>query len=153
MDYSSFLNTQVPDLMAQITPETEVLWGKMSPQHIIEHLGLLFMVSNGKIKIPANAEPERLAYRKMRFFEADVPFPRSFRTTFIPEEAPPLRFADIQEAKLKVAKEQQRFNDHYTENPGAKEMHPVLGQLDFAEWTQFHARHIKHHLAQLGFEL
>ena len=152
MNYEKFLRDEFTQHLDHITPNQQVLWGSMSPQHIVEHFGLIFMLSNGRMTVAPNAEPDRLAYRKMRFFEKDVPFPRSFRAPFLPETAMPLKFESIEVAKQKTVKELQRFFEYFVENPKAQAMHPVLGPLNATEWTEFHTRHIRHHLTQLGFE-
>jgi hypothetical protein len=97
-----------------------------------------------------SADEERLAYRKMRFFEKDTPFPRNFRVDFVPEEPNSVHFPNIEDAKMQLFNQLQRFDDYFTEHPGIKTTHAVFGDLNFDEWVQNHARHFRHHLMQFG---
>jgi len=42
------------------------------------------------------------------------------------------------------------FKGHYQANPTDKVQHPYFGLLTFEEWSNFHLRHIEHHLMQFG---
>jgi hypothetical protein len=150
IDYKSFLYDEFPELVKKVNPSLTALWGKMDAQQMIEHLAHVLSISNGRFEVTANAEPERLAYRKMRFFEKDVPFPQSVRVDIIPEEPNPYEFLNIDEAKTFLMKQLQRFYDYHMEHEGLQPSHPVFGPLSYEEWIQFHSRHIKHHLRQFG---
>lgn len=152
MNYEHFLKSEFLPLLDQITPERPTQWGKMSPQNIVEHIGLSLMISNGSAPQQASAEPERMAYRKSKFMAEYVPMPKGVRVPFAPEDAPPHHYPSMDAAKDKVRREWQKFYDYYAQHPDAAEMHPMFGPLNFAEWTEIHARHFRHHLEQLGFE-
>ncbi len=150
MDYKHFLYEEFPVLLRGLKSDTPALWGKMNAQQMIEHLSMVVGASNGRLTMQPSAEPERLAYRKMRFFERDTPFPRSVRVEFVPEEPIPVYCANIEDAKMQLFDQLQRFDDYFREHEGMSTMHAVFGPLNFEEWIQNHARHFRHHLMQFG---
>jgi hypothetical protein len=149
-NYQDFLFGEFPDFITDLTNETPAKWGKMNMHQMIEHLAHIVSFSNGRFIATPNAEPDRLAYRKMRFFEKDVPFQKDIRVGFIPEEPIPPMFVDIEQSKDFLMAQLQRFYDYHEEHPGMTPMHPVLGELNYEEWVRFHARHIRHHLQQFN---
>ena len=150
MDYKHFLYEEFPILLRGLKAETPALWGKMTAHQMVEHLTMVVGASNGRFTMQPSAEPERLAYRKMRFFEKDVPFPKSVRVEFVPEDPTPTRTPNIEDAKMKLFDQLQRFDDYFREHSGMMTMHAVFGPLNFDEWIQNHARHFRHHLMQFG---
>ncbi len=148
--YQSFLFEKFPRLLEQLEPQQEAKWGKMNVHQMIEHLAQVISIANGRFNATANAEPERLAYRKMRFFEKEVSFPRGVRVDFVSEEPLPTMFPNLQLSKEYTLNQLQRFFDYHTEHAYLAPVHPIFGSMNYEEWTQFQARHIKHHLQQFG---
>ncbi len=150
MDFPNFLYEKVPLLMRDLHQETPALWGKMNAQQMVEHLAFVVSHSNGRFRAVSNTEPEKLAYRKMRYFEKDFAMPRHFRVDAVPEEPMPLQFQDIEQAKMFFFQQMQRFDDYYAEHRGITTPHFIMGELNFDEWVQAHARHFRHHFKQFG---
>jgi hypothetical protein len=150
MDYKHFLYEEAPILLRGLNTDTPALWGMMNAQQMIEHLAFVVGISNGRFPKEGNAEPERLAYRKMRFFEQDKPFAKSIKVAFISEEPVPVQFADIEASKRFLFSQLERFDDYFTEHPDLMPQHVVFGPMNFDEWIQFHARHFRHHFQQFG---
>ncbi len=148
--YQFFLYDTFPRLLEQLEVEQEAKWGIMNAHQMVEHLALVLSIGNGRFNMTANAEPDRLAYRKMRFLEAETPFAQSIRVAFIPEEPQPTMFPNLQMSKEFTLNQLQRFFDYFTEHPELTPSHPIFGAMNQAEWEQFQARHIKHHLQQFG---
>lgn len=147
--YVHFLQNELPQLIQQITQEHQPEWGKMSAQHMLEHLSLLFAISNGKIPLPdAQQNPEKIAHRKQKFFIEDLPFERNIRVAAIPEEPVPLKYENISEAKKSLLNGIDKFFNHFAEQPDSCFHHPVFGALAFNEWCHFHTKHCKHHFSQ-----
>ncbi len=148
--YDDFLFGDFPELLQTLKADTPAKWGKMNAHQMVEHLAGILSFSNGRFTATPNAEPERLAYRKMRFFENDVPFPKGVRVGFVPEEPIPTMFQDIEQSKQFLMTQLQRFYDYHEEHKDINPMHPVFGELTYAEWVAFHVRHNKHHFKQFG---
>jgi Protein of unknown function (DUF1569) len=149
-DYQAFLYEEFPELLKKVNSDMPALWGKMDAQQMVEHLAYVLSISNGRLQVDADAEPERLAYRKMRFFEKDVPFTRSIRVKFVPEEPDPYIYADIEQSKNFVLQQLERFYEYHQEHPDIQPVHPNFGPMNYEEWVQLQARHLRHHLTQFG---
>jgi hypothetical protein len=150
MNYHDFIYVRFPEYLDKLTADTTPLWGLMNAQQMVEHLESVVSVSNGRHEAKPSADAERLAYRKMRYFDKDVPMPRSMRVDFVPETPHPPRYPNIEVAKTHLLQQMARFDDYYIEHPGLTAMHPVLGILNYNEWVETHARHFRHHLQQFG---
>ncbi len=150
MNYHEFLYEQFPELVDALNADTQPLWGLMNAQQMIEHLAGILSCSNGRFEAKPSADAERMAHRKMRYFEKDVPMPRNFRVDFVPETPRPVRYPDMETAKNHLLQQLERFDDYYVEHPDMTAMHPVLGILNYNEWVETHARHFRHHFQQFG---
>ena len=148
--YQRFLFEKFPQLLEELDAQQEAKWGRMNAHQMVEHLAQVISIANGRFNATANAEPERLTYRKMRFLEKEIAFPRGVRVDFVSEEPLPTMFPNIQLSKEFTLNQLQRFFDYHTEHADLKPVHPVFGMMNYEEWTQFQARHIKHHLQQFG---
>jgi hypothetical protein len=150
MNYHEFLYQQFPDLLNQLNVDAKPLWGVMNPQQMVEHLAWVVGFSNGRLNMEPTADAERLAYRKMRYFEKYTPMTRHIKQDFLPETPNPLMYPNLEAAKTFLRQQLERFDDYYIEHPGITAMHPVLGMLNYNEWIEMHARHFEHHLRQFG---
>jgi hypothetical protein len=150
MNYKHFLYEEVPVLLRGLHQDTPAVWGLMNAQQMIEHLSFVVSLCNGRFEAPLTAEPERLAYRKMRFFEKNQPMPKGFRVVGIPETPNPMHFPDIEAAKMNLFEQLDRFDAYFNEHPDLMPVHPVFGPCNFQEWIQIQARHMRHHFEQFG---
>lgn len=150
MDYKTYLYEEIPIILNNLEPDATAQWGRMNAHQMVEHLVLVLSIANGRMAVTANAEPERLAYRKMRFFEKEVPMPQGVRVDFVPEDPIVPMFPTIEQSKTYFLNELQRFMDYHEEHEGLTPIHPVFGALNYEEWIQFQVRHIKHHFRQFG---
>jgi hydroxymethylglutaryl-CoA reductase len=150
MDYKAYLYNEFPLLLKKVEPSMPAKWGSMNAHQMVEHLTLVLSIANGRMTASTNAEPERLAYRKMRFFEKDVPFPKNVRADFVPEEPVATMFPTIEQSKEFLMIQLLRFMDYHEEHEGLMPVHPVFGPMNYQEWIRFQVRHIKHHLSQFG---
>lgn len=149
MPKSNYLQEELDELLSKIQMDTPAEWGIMTPHHLMEHLSLLFAISNGKLDSPAYYPEEKLAKAKKGFFEDKRPFIRNFDPSKS-GKLQALRSKDLEEAKVFVAKTRDKFFEYHTANPEATPMHPVMGPLTQAEWEEFHRRHISYHFEQFG---
>jgi oxepin-CoA hydrolase / 3-oxo-5,6-dehydrosuberyl-CoA semialdehyde dehydrogenase len=150
MNWNHFLYVEFPPLLEKLTEGTQPQWGQMTAQHVAEHLAFALSFSNGKrpMQVVGEQTPEKLAYRKQRFFEKYVPMPKGFQLIF--KELPRLREADLATAKAQVLAELERLQDYLDEHPDILPIHPYFGALNVAEWEEFQARHVLHHCVQFG---
>jgi oxepin-CoA hydrolase/3-oxo-5,6-dehydrosuberyl-CoA semialdehyde dehydrogenase len=140
------LFTDCVDSLAENTPP---LWGKMTPQHMIEHLIWSFEGCTGIIEFPCRT-PENLLERAKRFLYDNRQTPHEFKNPLLGENLLPLRFPNFADAKDALLKENGRFVNHFQEQPGAIYTHPIFGPLGAEEWHRSQFKHCYHHLLQFG---
>lgn len=123
------------------------LWGKMSAQHMVEHLILAVQMSNGKLKLECFNPKEKLPALK-RFLLSERPLPKLFINPIIGEELKPFKYSSLDEAKQKLKEEIDDYLLFFDKNPEAKPVNVTFGELNNEEWEVFHRKHFTHHLAQ-----
>lgn len=145
-----FITQEAPEVLSRLTQDMQALWGIMGPQHMVEHLSLIFYISTNHT-IQECITPEEKLPRMRAFLMSDKPLTRNFEAPFLPVgTTSPLRYKDLDEARLKLMGNIDRFYAHFRENPDDESMHPVFGKLNFEGWEQFHYKHLTHHLTQFA---
>ena len=138
------------DRLNNLKVDSQPVFGKMSAQHMIEHLAVTFMISNGKAPQKLYTPLEKVDRFKAAFFHPENEFPMGIKAPVLPDEVVPLRYPDLPTAIQKFWKEFNAFEAFYAENPNAKPMHPVIAELSKEEWILFHNKHVTHHFKQHG---
>lgn len=134
----------------KLTPQTAPKWGKMTAQHMVEHLADSLKYSNGTIVLAKPNVPERTFDTMRRFLLSDKPFPHGFISPMVGEDLPPLRFEKFSDAVDELLTQRLIFNDYYWKHPDAVFFNPLFGNLNRKEWLQFHSKHFFHHFSQFG---
>ena len=132
-----------------LKPDQKPVWGKMSAQHMIEHLILAVKMGNGKLKLDCINPPEKLPTLK-KFLMSDRPMPKGFVNPAIGSDNLPLNYSSIDEARNKLKEEIEDYYHFFEENSDAKPLNVTFGELNKTEWDQFHKKHFTHHLEQFG---
>jgi hypothetical protein len=152
-NHIEFLQKESIALLESLPDDRAPLWGLMTAQHMVEHLGTTYLISNGKAKVPSEQILEKFTKneaRKAVFFSNDDPLPRNIRAPLMPEKPAPCRFATMEDAKKAMIKEMNRYFEFFAQNPAATPCHPRFNYLNFEQWNEFHTRHIVHHFTQFG---
>ena len=123
------------------------LWGKMTPQHMVEHLILSIQMSNGKLNLKCISQPENLPSLK-RFLLSERELPKEYINPYIGPNLLELKYSSLEEAVESLEKEINNYNQFFKLNPDTKTVHVTFGELNKQEWDQFHSKHFKHHLSQ-----
>ena len=130
--------------------ESKPQWGKMTAQHMVEHLILVVQSSNGSLAIEEfMTPPDRLEIAK-KILMSSRPLPKNFVNTIVGEGLKPLRYPNFNSATNKLYEEIERFEKFYEDNPNSKPVNATFGPLNKNEWIQFHKKHFKHHFDQFG---
>lgn len=125
------------------------LWGKMTPQHMVEHLYKTVQSSINEIVLKVYTEERKIPVVKRLFFgERDLP--KEFMNPAIGPDLLQLQFDSLESAIIELDNVLIRYNKFFEDNPTAKTIHPVFGYLTKDEWNIFHQKHFKHHLSQFG---
>jgi len=138
------------ELLKNLNKDSLPLWGKMTSQHMIEHLILAVQLSNGKlISNECINPPEKYPLLK-RILHSSKPLPRNFVNTIIGEGLKQLNHQNLELAKEDLLIEIENFELFFKKNPEAKPMNVTFGPLNYEEWIIFHNKHFTHHLTQFG---
>lgn len=129
--------------------EPKALWGKMSFQHMIEHLTQSVRISNGKLTVACNTPEEKLPTLK-RILMSERPLPKNFINPIIGENLLPLEYSSIEEAISALRVEINDYKNLFKEKPESVFVNPTFGSLNKEEWEVFHRKHFQHHLSQFG---
>lgn len=132
-----------------INEQTPALWGKMTPQHMVEHIALTLWISAGKISVKCYTPEDKIPFM-LRFLESDKPMPRNFVSPAVGENLLPLRFASLNEAIENMKQSYNAFIDYFQDNPKGTLTNPAYGELNVEQWERFHKKHITHHFSQFG---
>ena len=137
------------DLLSKLTVDQKPLWGKMTPQHMVEHLFKTYQVSISEIKLDIFSDERKISVLK-KLFLGKRPLPKEFINPAIGPDLLPLEFPDLETAILELKKILLRYDIFFSKNPQIKTAHPVFGYLTKEEWDIFHQKHIEHHFTQFG---
>lgn len=134
----------------KLDPNAQPLFGKMGPQHVVEHLAFSISISNGKGPQKQYTELEEGNSIKDKLIYTDMELPQGVKTPVLGDEPPALKCSDMNEAISQLKLELESFDSYFKENPNGKTIHPRMGPLSQQEWTILHGKHIAHHLKQFG---
>lgn len=129
--------------------DTKPLWGKMTSQHMVEHLIFAVRISNGKLKSECFNPPEKLPTLK-KFLLSNRPLPQNFINPVIGEDLLPLQYDSLDKAKEILTEEINDYFEFFEDHPGATPTNVSFGDLNKDEWEIFHQKHFTHHLRQFG---
>ena len=135
--------------LENLNPSAKALWGKMSAQHMVEHLILAVEMGNGKLKFDCINPRDKLPTLK-KFLMSNRPMPKGFVNPVIGHDNLPLNYSSLAETKNKLEEKIEDYYRFFEENPDAKPVNATFGELSKNEWDHFHKKHITHHLEQFG---
>lgn len=150
VQWVDFLNEEeVRDTLLSLKADAKPLFGKMSGQHMVEHLSLVTQIANGNWKVDTYVSDEKSARRKP-FLNSDNELQTGFKAPFLSEAPTPLKFSSINEAVIDLIEQVQHFETVFNENPNRTVVHPFFGELDYEYWKKFQVKHFTHHFKQFG---
>ncbi|WNJ19633.1 DUF1569 domain-containing protein [Pontibacter sp. G13] len=148
MSYSQFIQQESLALLNSLTDDAIPRWGLMQAQHMVEHLGMFFRLSQKPM--PLSSRPPEYLEKSRAFLFSNQPFPLNVKIPHLmePEVLPPFRYTSLNIAKNKLRGQIEAFYRKFEDEPNFKNSHPIFGELDFEGWQVFHYKHVRHHLAQ-----
>lgn len=133
----------------QLRADQKPLWGKMTPQHMLEHLYKTVQSSINEISLNVYTEERKIPLLK-RLFLGDRALPTEFMNPAIGPNLLQLEFENLGSAIKELENVLARYDKFFADNPSSKTIHPIFGYLTKEEWDVFHHKHFKHHLSQFG---
>ena len=133
----------------KVSTDATAKWGKMNAHQMVEHLGLVFVLSMGKFDLPYKGTAEDAAKYWAAFQDAPAPWKTVFPITSFGDPKPP-RAVTMDASKAGLQKTFQKYLAYCEANPDAVNSHFFLGNLTVDQWRQVHVKHVEHHLRQFG---
>lgn len=135
------------EVLKNLKPDTQPQWGRMTAQHMVEHLTNSINASNGR-RILTSDLPEEKSVKAKAFLMSERPMPRGISSN--PDaDLPVLRNQDLEKAIQELQEAIKAFEEHHLETPKTY-AHPAFGELNLDEWHVFHDKHFRHHFNQFG---
>jgi hypothetical protein len=150
VEKAGFLQNEFIPLLRSADPSTPPNWGRMSFQHMVEHMVLVFKNANGKLKVEEMKTPPEKVQAFQDFIMSDKEFRENTKSPSFPEDPLPLHFATAEGGINKLEKEIADFVNVYEATPGLKIRNPVFGDLDYELAVNLLYKHAIHHLKQFG---
>jgi len=148
----NFISTDLQDILAcldRLNADKVPLWGKMTPQHMVEHLTDSVKMSCSEHDWPLAVSEEQV--KKMQdFLFSDHPIAKNQPNPAVSQNYVP-KNENLALAIDEFSETWIEYEDFYQENPTIKILHPMFGTLDKKGWDRMHSKHITHHFSQ--FEL
>jgi oxepin-CoA hydrolase/3-oxo-5,6-dehydrosuberyl-CoA semialdehyde dehydrogenase len=142
--------SQIRNSLEILKDGTEPLFGKMTAQHMVEHLTITLKLSIGKIKYPPFTPSERALIAKQNLLFTELEMGMGMTPPNDTGELYPLKYPNLQKAKEALLQAWEENISYYEQNDGASEVHPRFGHLNKEEWDRFHYKHFMHHFKQFG---
>ncbi|MBC7920447.1 MAG: hypothetical protein H7Z75_05090 [Ferruginibacter sp.] len=146
----AFLQTRVPQALQKIKSVHQPAWGKMTAQHMVEHLTSTVLVSTILSSKPPQTPTSQQLQTKQSLLYNAADLPRNLQNPAFQFGLPAYTNPDLETAKQKLLGSLPTFFRIYAAKPGAVSFSPFLGDLQFQEWLVFHAKHFRHHFTQFN---
>ncbi|MFH1195786.1 MAG: hypothetical protein V1720_08725 [bacterium] len=140
---------KIVSLVDNLTEDRLPIWGRMTHQHMIEHLISVLRISCGELSIGCMIPQERWDLMK-RVLMSDKPLPKDFVNPLIGADLLDLEYDDLNSAIIILKEYFEKFLKYFENNPDAVLLNPTFGELNFQQWIQFHKKHFTHHFKQFG---
>jgi hypothetical protein len=137
-------------LLKQLSPESKAAFGKMSAQHMIEHLILTLKIASNKIPHPSYFREEKAQAIKQAIIYSPLEMPVGFKAPMLTDDLSPLLHTNLESAINELIEELMYFDTFFKANSEMKTMNPSMGELSYDEWVIFHNKHFTHHFKQFG---
>jgi hypothetical protein len=137
------------DRINRITPETERLWGSMSPAKMLRHLRLAFEGSLGEFEVQDRSNFFTRNILAFIVFHLWTNWPKG--KIKVPDHLTPEPDGNVESERRKLIEAGDRFLEVWRKDvnrPGG--VHPLFGRKTIGAWSRIHGVHMDHHLRQFG---
>ncbi|MEX0968448.1 MAG: GNAT family N-acetyltransferase [Bacteroidia bacterium] len=141
---------EIFEKLSLLRPDTLPRFGKMSAQHMVEHLTFVILFSYGKDAQTISVSKEEEERSKNFVVNTDKELPEGIMFPGMGDNLPPFTQPDLETAIGELKKALQEFHKHFSCDIKAQTVHPVLGRLNYLEWVKFHNKHFTHHFKQFN---
>lgn len=137
-------------LLSSLDPHAAPLFGKMSPQHMVEHLTSTVKMANGKKPVELKVTEESAKATKAGVIYTDYQMEPGIKSALLGDAPPPYVNDNIADAIAELRKELADFDEYFILHPDATPVQHRMGALTHDEWVVLYNKHFAHHLRQFG---
>ncbi|WP_019037911.1 phenylacetic acid degradation bifunctional protein PaaZ [Psychroflexus tropicus] len=141
----------IENKLKSLSADDKAKWGKMTPQHMLEHLEMTLRIATGEIsnfKVVTLEEHIEKVQETLYTYEK---MPRGYKFPLIKEdELEALKHENIEEAKKSLLQAYEAYEAFFREHPEVTTKNAVFGELNAFEWKLLNRKHFNHHFEQFG---
>jgi oxepin-CoA hydrolase/3-oxo-5,6-dehydrosuberyl-CoA semialdehyde dehydrogenase len=139
-------------LLRSLDPHAAPLFGKMTPQHMVEHLTSTVKMANGKMPVQLKVNEESAKATKAAVIYTDYQMEPGIKSALLGDDPPPYVNKNITDAIAELKKELSDFDEYFKQHPDMVPVQHRMGALTHDEWVMLYNKHFAHHLRQFGLE-
>lgn len=136
--------------LGRLSKDDIPVFGRMSAQHMVEHLSFTVMMSNGKLPHALYYSKEKADKIREYTIQTDKEIIIGFRAPMLPSDPVPLKNNSLEAARKQLKHELTAFDEYFMNDPDGRPTNPTMGPLRFDEWLIFHNKHFTHHFKQFN---
>jgi hypothetical protein len=133
------------DRVVRLTPSSRGLWGRMTAEEMLSHLGKALRMALGDLTVAPVGKAIFTVFPVKHLLAFVLPFPKNVPTA---HELLPAPTASVEVMRDEVVELLGRFATVPHEGNGPR--HPLFGVLTWKQWGVLQYRHADHHLRQFG---
>lgn len=142
---------KINECLSKLKPETQPLWGTMTPQHMVEHLEYTYRIASGEIQDFEISTPEKILEKVHATLYNYDKMPREYDFPLAEKsKIKNTKHDNLEEAKSKMLEARQDYLNFFKENPEAVLKNTVFGDMNRYEWYLLERKHLNHHFEQFG---
>jgi hypothetical protein len=135
------------NVLFALKPHDIPLWGRMTPQQMVEHMISQLEFSSGKRTFKCELPQEVALANKQVWIYTDAQIPHNVG---LDVRLDPYLFNSLHDANKQLMLELDSFNAFYTYNNSLTCDHVAYGPLNYKEWIIWHNKHFTHHFKQFN---
>ncbi len=149
--FTEMTSEKISDCLAKLTEDSKPQWGKLTPQHMVEHLEYTYRIASGEIQDFDVATPEKILEKVHSTLYNYDKMPREYDFPLREKsKMAELKHSDLEIAKQKLLEAREEYLQYFKENPEAKTKNVVFGELNKFEWYLMERKHLNHHFEQFN---
>jgi hypothetical protein len=147
-----FLRHDAKSLLKNLSPDMKPLWGKMTPQHMIEHLIWVLDGSSSMTQLKISNAPTIRKMRPLirRFVLSSIRLPKNIQLSKTKTDLLPLKNESFEAAKQHLIRSIDNALEIFLTAENFSNNHPFAGAFNGHQWIVFHKKHFTHHFSQFG---
>ena len=143
--------SKINECLTKLTVDSKAEWGRLTPQHMIEHLEYTYRILSGEIQDFEINTPEKILEKVHNTLYNYSKMPREYDFPLAEKsEITKLKHENLEVAKEKMLEARTAYLNFYKENPEAKTKNIVFGELNRYECYLLERKHLNHHFEQFG---